>query len=80
MNTYGRRSLIGLLAGACSGVILMLTLPDCPVGILLGSVVGICFTLAFRPAPRTYAQSVMMAAVGGLVLWVGISLFLFGYS
>jgi NADH dehydrogenase len=75
MNTYGRRSLIGLLAGACSGVILLLTLPDSPVGLLLGSVVGICFTLAFRPAPKAYAQCVMMAAVGGLVLWIGISLF-----
>ncbi|HEX4203254.1 MAG TPA: NAD(P)/FAD-dependent oxidoreductase [Ktedonobacteraceae bacterium] len=76
MNTYGRRSLIGLLAGACSGVILLLTLPDSPVGLLLGSVVGICFTLAFRPAPKAYAQCVMMAAVDGLVLWIGISLFL----
>ncbi len=66
MMTYGRRSLIGLLAGACIGVLLMLTLQDHAVGILLGSSVGICSTLAFRPAPKAYAQSMLAAAASGL--------------
>jgi len=76
MNTYVRRSLIGLLAGVLSGVILVITLPDHLAGLLLGIVVGIGYTIAFRPAPRAYAQSMMMAAASGIVLWGGVSVIL----
>ena len=76
MNRYARRSLIGLLAGALSGVILVLTLPEHLAGLLLGIVVGIGYTTAFRPAPRAYAQSMMMAAASGIALWGGISIIL----
>ncbi|BCL83707.1 NAD(P)/FAD-dependent oxidoreductase [Ktedonobacteria bacterium brp13] len=76
MNKYVRRGLIGLLAGALSGVILVLTLPAHFVGFLLGMVVGICSAMAFRPAPQAYAPSAMRAAAFGIVLWGGISLIL----
>ena len=76
MNTYVRRGLIGLLAGALSGVILVLTLPAHFAGLLLGMVVGICSTMAFRPAPQAYAPSAMKAAAFGIVLWGGVSLLL----
>ena len=76
MNRYIRRSLIGLLAGVTSGVILAITLPDHLAGLLVGMVVGIGYTTAFRPAHKVYAQSMMMAAAGGIVLWGGISVIL----
>ena len=76
MNTYVRRGLIGLLAGALSSSILGIMLADHLAGILLGIIVGICSTIAFRPAPQAYAQSAMMAAASGIVLWGGVSLLL----
>jgi NADH dehydrogenase len=76
MNTFVRRSLIGLLAGVLSGVILAITLPDHLTGLLLGMVVGIFYTTAFRPAPQAYADSAMRAAASGIVLWGGVSVIL----
>lgn len=76
MNTSVRRGLIGLLAGALSSVILVLTLPAHFAGLLLGIVVGICSTMAFRPAPQAYAPSAMKAAAFGIVLWGGVSVIL----
>jgi NADH dehydrogenase len=76
MQKYVRRSLIGLLAGVLSSVILVLTLSDQPAGLLLGILVGICYTTAFRPAPQAHAGSAMRAAAGGIVLWGGISIIL----
>src|SRR5713226_2168803 len=76
MNRYVRRSLIGLLAGVLSGVILVITLPEHLAGLLLGIVVGIGYTTAFRPAPRAYAQSMMIAAASGIALWGGVSVIL----
>ncbi len=52
MNKYVRRSLIGLLAGVLSGIILSITLPDHLACILLGMVVGIFYITAFRLAPQ----------------------------
>jgi NADH:ubiquinone reductase (H+-translocating) len=76
MQKYVRRSLIGLLAGVLSGVILVLTLPDQFAGLLLGILVGTCYTTAFRPSPQAYAGNAMRAAAGGIVLWGGISIIL----
>ena len=76
MNTYVRRSMIGLLAGVTSGVILAITLPEHLAGLLVGILVGISYTAAFRPAHEAYAQSMMMAAAIGIVLWGGISVIL----
>ncbi len=76
MNRYIRRSLIGLLAGVLSSVILAITLPEHLAGLLLGILVGIGYTTAFRPTPRAYAQSMMIAAAGGIALWGGISVIL----
>ena len=76
MNTYVRRSLIGLVAGVTSGVILAIALPEHLTGLLVGILVGISYTTAFRPAHEAYAQSMMMASAGGIVLWGGISVIL----
>ncbi|HEX6552878.1 MAG TPA: NAD(P)/FAD-dependent oxidoreductase [Ktedonobacteraceae bacterium] len=76
MNTYVRRSLIGLLAGVLSGVILAITLPDHLAGLLLGMVVGIGYTTAFRPAQGAYAESAMRATTNGIALWGGVSVIL----
>jgi len=64
------------LAGVLSGVILVITLPDQLAGLLLGIVVGICYTMAFRPTPQAYAESAMRAAAGGILLWGGVSVIL----
>jgi NADH dehydrogenase len=76
MKTYVRRSLIGLLAGVLSSVILVLTLPEHLVGLLLGSVVGIGYSTAFRAPQKAYAHRAMMAAASGIGLWGGINLLL----
>ncbi len=76
MNRYVRRSLIGLLAGFLSGVILVLTLPEHLAGLLVGIFVGICSTTALRPAQKAYAHRAMMTAAFGIILWAGISVIL----
>src|SRR5258708_4845813 len=76
MNKYVRRSLIGLLAVILGGVILAHTLPDQLAGLLVGILVGICYTSAFRPGPQAYAGSAMRAAAGGIVRWGGVCIIL----
>ena len=56
MNTYGRGGIIGLPCALVSSVLLGAALrnsvPDVPLGVL----VGVAYTLAIAPAPRTYIQ------------------------
>jgi NADH dehydrogenase len=59
---------IGLLAGLLSSAALATTLGFWP-GLALAVLVGLGYSIAFRPAPRAYADNVLTGAALGVPLW-----------
>ncbi len=67
----------GLLAGFVSSFVLAMSFESIPVAVLLGSVIGIAYVVAFRDVQRLYIDSVMTAAAFGIPLWVFVSVVVF---
>ncbi len=57
MHKYVRRICIGLVAGLAGSVVLAATFNNSSLGIALGVLVGVAYSLAFPPTPYSYADN-----------------------
>ena len=77
MGKYLRRALIGAIAGLAAAFPLALTRENVLTGILLAVLVGVVYSIAFRPTAHAYADSAMTAAALGVPAWVIFGVILF---
>ena len=68
-----RSGFTGLLAGFVGSFVLAGIQESIPVALLLGSVIGIAYVVAFHKVQHLYIDSVMTAAALGLPLWAFVS-------
>jgi len=73
MNKYIRRSIVGLFCGLLSSGLLAAAFQNAALGILLGTVVSIAYTLGSASTPRAYMDNVMTTATLGVLLWAVVS-------
>ena len=69
MNPLLRRVLIGIPAGLLAGIALVTTLGHPFLSLILGAVVGACYSASLDPTRDTYVDNLMGAAALGVPLW-----------
>src|SRR5499425_3706761 len=69
MKTPLRRILIGIPAGALAGIALVMTLGHPLLSVLLGAVVGACYSASVDPTSGTYVDNLMAGGALGVPLW-----------
>jgi len=69
MNRLFRRVLIGIPAGALAGTVLVMTLTHPLLGMILGVLVGACYSASLDPTRGTYVDNLMAGGAFGVPLW-----------
>lgn len=69
MNPLLRRALVGIPAGLLAGTALMMTLGHPVLSLILGAMVGACYSASLDPTRGTYVDNLMGAAALGVPLW-----------
>jgi len=69
MNRILRRILVGVIAGAIAGVALISGLGNVALSLVLGALVGACYSASMRPERGAYVDNMMTAAAYGVPLW-----------
>ena len=69
MNRIVRRSLIGMLAGAVAGIVLVATLGHPLWSVVLGVVVGMAYAASLDPTRGAYVDNLMSGGALGVPLW-----------
>jgi len=70
MNLKFRRHAVGIFSGALASTVLLATLHYGVWSSLLGIVIGVAYSAAFRPTRHAYSDSLMAGGSLGVPLWV----------
>jgi len=69
MSPLLRRVLVGVPAGLLSGIALLMTLGHPLLSLVLGALVGACYSASLDPTRGTYVDNLMAGAALGIPLW-----------